>query len=107
MSPLLSAAPLARLGRYLIYDGPLNVYRNFFEADAVIRQYEVNRVHTQLNSVWSESYFTGQSNYSLTLGFARDLNKQLKFGSPKRLSPVAVKLIDSSGRDGCGLCSVP
>ena len=62
------------MGRYLIYDGPLNVYRNFFEADFVIRQYEVNRVHTQLNSVWSESYFTGQSNYSLTLGFARDLN---------------------------------
>ena len=40
----------------------------------MIRQYEVNRVTAQLATVWSDNHFTGQSNYSLTLGFVRDLN---------------------------------
>ena len=39
-----------------------------------IRTFEMARVAVHFSSrVWGETYYTGQSNYSLTLGFARDI----------------------------------
>ena len=36
----------------LIYDGPLNTYRNYFEADIVIRTYESLRCQAAFSKIW-------------------------------------------------------
>jgi len=57
----------------LIYDGPINTYRNFFDADIFIRAYETFRCHLAFSKIW-DTPVACQSNYSLTLGMCREIN---------------------------------
>lgn len=59
-------------GRRMIYNGPLNVYRNICSANILIQYYEITRSHVDAFMVHTQHY-NPQSNYSLTLGFAEEL----------------------------------
>jgi len=57
---------------HLLYDSPINTYRNYWDADIFIRAYESFRCQLALGKIWD---FCGcQSNYSLTLGLAHEIN---------------------------------
>jgi len=60
-------------GRRLIYNGPINTYRNMGDTNALIQFFEMQRSHTE-TFVDIDAPITPQSNYSLTLGFASELN---------------------------------
>ena len=57
----------------LLYSGPLNITRNWFDADPLVRQYEMLRQDAELKKFEQAEHFTTQSNYSITLGLARDI----------------------------------
>lgn len=59
-------------GRRCLYDSPINTYRNFPECSLLIQVTEVMRC--QMDVFCGRSFRPAQSNYSLTLGFARELN---------------------------------
>lgn len=68
-------------GRRLIYNGPLNVYRNLADTNIAIGTFEMGRAHYDaFKSHWST--YTPQSNYSLTLGFAAEID----FWTPDNIS---------------------
>mmetsp|Transcript_34401 Transcript_34401/g.78414 ORF Transcript_34401/g.78414 Transcript_34401/m.78414 type:complete len:1099 (-) Transcript_34401:121-3417(-) len=60
-------------GRRLIFNGPLNTYRNLGEANLLVQYYELFRCH---HDVFHNPIMTmvPQSNYSLTLGFASEMD---------------------------------
>mmetsp|Transcript_51954 Transcript_51954/g.121649 ORF Transcript_51954/g.121649 Transcript_51954/m.121649 type:complete len:594 (-) Transcript_51954:82-1863(-) len=60
-------------GRRLIFNGPLNTYRNFSDAGLLVQFWEMRRCH---NDVFYDPFSTmhPQSNYSLTLGFAAEID---------------------------------
>lgn len=59
-------------GRRSVYVGPLNVFRNFSEANPLVQLLELNRCHTHtFHNIFSPPY--PYSNYSLTLGFAAEI----------------------------------
>jgi cellulose synthase/poly-beta-1,6-N-acetylglucosamine synthase-like glycosyltransferase len=62
-----------RDGRRLIYNGPLNVYRNIDDAGLLVQCYEMNRCHQDVFHNPFMQYHP-QSNYSLTLGFCQELD---------------------------------
>mmetsp|Transcript_70979 Transcript_70979/g.170011 ORF Transcript_70979/g.170011 Transcript_70979/m.170011 type:complete len:1085 (-) Transcript_70979:94-3348(-) len=60
-------------GRRCIYSGPLNTYRNIAEANLLVAYYEVTRVHNDTFCSLFDDYVP-QSNYSLTLGLAAEVD---------------------------------
>jgi len=62
-----------RDGRRLIYNGPLNVYRNFADANLFVQSHELIRCHGDLFHDPLSSYMP-QSNYSLTLGLCHEID---------------------------------
>mmetsp|Transcript_77598 Transcript_77598/g.137402 ORF Transcript_77598/g.137402 Transcript_77598/m.137402 type:complete len:1179 (+) Transcript_77598:52-3588(+) len=59
-------------GRRFIYSGPLNVHRNFSDADLLVQAYELNRCHIDMFHNPFVQY-QPQSNYSIALGFAQEV----------------------------------
>jgi len=93
-------------GRRLIFNGPLNTYRNFSDAGLLVQFWEMRRCHTD---VFYDPFLTmqPQSNYSLMLGFAAEIDywtpdnmpedihtsikaSLLKFGSKTTVSVPAI-----------------
>jgi hypothetical protein len=68
-------------GRRMIYNGPLNLYRNLGCTNLVIQYYEIMRSHIDTFKLQHLPY-SPQSNYSLTLGFAAEL----AFWTPDNIS---------------------
>ena len=62
----------------LVFCGPLNTWGNFWDANVFIRQFEIDRCTHDMSRMWAfprlTSFRAAQANYSLTLGFARDIN---------------------------------
>jgi Glycosyl transferase family group 2 len=60
-------------GRRFIYNSPINTYRNLPECNALVRAFEVLRCqYDTFNGI--TGFRPAQSNYSLTLGFAQEIN---------------------------------
>jgi Glycosyl transferase family group 2 len=60
-------------GRRFIYNSPINTYRNLPECNALVRAFEVLRCQFDtFNGI--TGFRPAQSNYSLTLGFADEIN---------------------------------
>jgi len=57
----------------LIYDGPLNTYRNYFDLEFLIQAYESKRSTAQTVSVWKQPMETVLSNYSISLHLAEKI----------------------------------
>jgi len=79
----------------LIYDGPLNTYRNYFEADIVIRTYESLRCQAAFSKIWD--FQACQSNYSLTLGMCREINFWCPDNTPEDLHTTMKTFIHTHG----------
>jgi hypothetical protein len=62
----------------VIYDSPINTYRNLGECDWLTQMFEITRCQnatfTGVLAGDSHSFRPAQSNYSLTLGFAHEIN---------------------------------
>jgi cellulose synthase/poly-beta-1,6-N-acetylglucosamine synthase-like glycosyltransferase len=80
---------------YLIYQGILNTYRNFFDANIFIRTFEVARVHLDMSKIWT--FKSVQSNYSLTLGFSRDINYWTIDNTPEDLHTTLKAYVHTNG----------
>lgn len=59
-------------GRRFIYNSPINTYRNLPLCNPIVRAFEVKRCQYDLFK--GTSFRPAQSNYSLTLGFANEIN---------------------------------
>jgi cellulose synthase/poly-beta-1,6-N-acetylglucosamine synthase-like glycosyltransferase len=59
-------------GQRAIYDAPINTYRNLRECNLLVQATEISRCQDGLFS--GLSFRPAQSNYSLTLGFAQEIN---------------------------------
>ena len=59
-------------GRRFIYNSPINTYRNLPECDPIVRGIEILRC--QFDTFTGLDFRPAQSNYSLTLGFANEIN---------------------------------
>lgn len=59
-------------GRRFIYNSPINTYRNLAECHPLVKAFEVRRCQYDLYS--GLGFRPAQSNYSLTLGFAYEIN---------------------------------
>lgn len=59
-------------GRRFIYNSPINTYRNLAECHPIVKAFEVRRCQFDLFN--GLDFRPAQSNYSLTLGFAREIN---------------------------------
>jgi hypothetical protein len=59
-------------GRRVLYDSPINTYRNLPECNLIVRAFEVSRCQDNLFS--GMGFRPAQSNYSLTLGFAHEID---------------------------------
>mmetsp|Transcript_75824 Transcript_75824/g.119777 ORF Transcript_75824/g.119777 Transcript_75824/m.119777 type:complete len:1134 (+) Transcript_75824:68-3469(+) len=68
-------------GRRLLYNGPLNTYRNMSSTNILIQFYEMSRSHLDTFKQHL-AFYTPQSNYSLTLGFAAEID----FWTPDNIS---------------------
>jgi hypothetical protein len=63
-----------RDGRRLLYNPPLNTYRNMAAANPLIQFFEMSRCHFDSFYPHLSKLYQPQSNYSLTLGFAREID---------------------------------
>lgn len=59
-------------GRRFIYNSPINTYRNLAECHPLVKAFEVRRC--QFDLFHGLDFRPAQSNYSLTLGFAQEIN---------------------------------
>mmetsp|Transcript_104138 Transcript_104138/g.269661 ORF Transcript_104138/g.269661 Transcript_104138/m.269661 type:complete len:635 (+) Transcript_104138:149-2053(+) len=83
-------------GRRLVYNGPLNVYRNFSEAGALVQCLELVRCHQDaFHSLFSVPY--PFSNYSLTLGFAAEIGFWTPDIMPEDIHTVNKAMVNSFG----------
>lgn len=60
-------------GRRFLYNAPINTYRNLPECHWFVRAFEIRRCHYD-TFCGARKFRPTQSNYSLTLGFANELN---------------------------------
>merc|ERR1711988_786718 len=94
----------------LIYDGPLNTYRNFFEAEFLIQAFETMRCAFQATTVWRQWKKTcgvtssdwapmesAQSNYSLTLGLAHNIEYWCPDNTPEDLHTQIKAFVYTNG----------
>lgn len=83
-------------GRRLVYNGPLNVYRNFSEAGALVQCLELARCHQDaFHGIFSVPY--PFSNYSLTLGFAEEIGFWTPDIMPEDIHTVNKAMVNSFG----------
>lgn len=83
-------------GRRLVYNGPLNVYRNLSEAGLLVQCLELARCHQDtFHSVFSVPY--PFSNYSLTLGFASEIGFWTPDLMPEDIHTVNKAMLNSFG----------
>jgi len=59
-------------GRRFLYNSPINTYRNLPECHHLVKLFEIRR--NQFDLYHGLSFRPAQSNYSLTLGFAHEIN---------------------------------
>lgn len=59
-------------GRRFIYNAPINTYRNLGECNLLVKIFEISRC--QFDCFRGFNFRPAQSNYSLTLGFAQEIN---------------------------------
>ena len=59
-------------GRRFIYNAPINTYRNLPECNLLVKIFEISRC--QFDCFRGFNFRPAQSNYSLTLGFAEEIN---------------------------------
>lgn len=59
-------------GRRFIYNAPINTYRNLPECSLLVKMFEISRC--QFDCFRGFNFRPAQSNYSLTLGFAKEIN---------------------------------
>jgi len=79
----------------LLYDAPINTYRNYFEADVFIRTFESARCQSAMTKIWQ--FQACQSNYSLTLGFAREINFWCPDNTPEDLHTTLKSFVHTHG----------
>mmetsp|Transcript_62871 Transcript_62871/g.182370 ORF Transcript_62871/g.182370 Transcript_62871/m.182370 type:complete len:625 (-) Transcript_62871:133-2007(-) len=83
-------------GRRLLYNGPLNVYRNFAEADLLVQALELMRCHQDtFHGLFTVNY--PYSNYSLTLGFASEIGYWTPDVMPEDIHSVNRAMTNSFG----------
>lgn len=83
-------------GRRLVYNGPLNVYRNFAEAGTLVQCLELLRCHQDtFHSLFQVPY--PYSNYSLTLGFAAETGFWTPDVMPEDIHTVNKAMVNSFG----------
>jgi len=83
-------------GRRLVYNGPLNVYRNFADASLLVQCLELVRCHQDtFHSMFSVPY--PYSNYSLSLGFAAEIGFWTPDNMPEDIHTVNKAMVNSFG----------
>mmetsp|Transcript_22293 Transcript_22293/g.56783 ORF Transcript_22293/g.56783 Transcript_22293/m.56783 type:complete len:621 (-) Transcript_22293:98-1960(-) len=83
-------------GRRLIYNGPLNVYRNFGDANLLVQCLELVRCHQDtFHNMFSVPY--PYSNYSLTMGFAAEIGFWTPDNMPEDIHTVNKAMVNSFG----------
>jgi len=83
-------------GRRLVYNGPLNVYRNFAEGCLSVQCLELARCHQDtFHSPFTVPY--PFSNYSLTLGFAAEIGFWTPDVMPEDIHTVNKAMVNSFG----------
>lgn len=81
-------------GRRCIYNAPINTYRNLPECNTLVKIFEIKRC--QFDCFRGFAFRPAQSNYSLTLGFAEEIN----FWDPSNTSEdfhTTIKAMASTG----------
>merc|ERR1711998_289498 len=81
----------------LLYDGSLNTYRNYWEAGWLIRQIESARCLFHFNYCEKKPFPSCQSNYSLTLGFAHNINYWAPDNTPEDLHTTVKGYLHTNG----------
>jgi len=79
----------------LLYDGPINTYRNYWDADIFIRTFESFRCQLAMSLIWE--FQSCQSNYSLTLGMAREINFWCPDNTPEDFHTTMKTFIHTHG----------
>mmetsp|Transcript_146801 Transcript_146801/g.256103 ORF Transcript_146801/g.256103 Transcript_146801/m.256103 type:complete len:1115 (+) Transcript_146801:40-3384(+) len=87
-------------GRRFIYSGPVNVYRNFGDANIFVQAYELNRCHMDTFHDPLVQY-NPQSNYSLTLGFAKEFEFWTPDIMPEDIHTANRAMIHNFGSQTC------
>mmetsp|Transcript_115727 Transcript_115727/g.247367 ORF Transcript_115727/g.247367 Transcript_115727/m.247367 type:complete len:662 (+) Transcript_115727:23-2008(+) len=83
-------------GRRLIYNGPLNTYRNFADAGLLIQCLEMMRCHRDtFRSPFEVPY--PYSNYSLTLGFAAEIGFWTPDSMPEDIHTANKAMVNNFG----------
>jgi len=83
-------------GRRLVYNGPLNVYRNFADANLFVQCLELVRCHQDtFHSMFNVPY--PYSNYSLTMGFAAEIGFWTPDNMPEDIHTVNKAMVNSFG----------
>mmetsp|Transcript_23231 Transcript_23231/g.72774 ORF Transcript_23231/g.72774 Transcript_23231/m.72774 type:complete len:1052 (+) Transcript_23231:83-3238(+) len=89
-------------GERAIFDAPIHVTRNLPECEALIGHFEIARTQFETFGRWSRFNFA-QSNYSLTLGFARELG----FWDPMNTSEDMHTTLKALALTSCADVTVP
>jgi len=83
-------------GRRMVYKGPLNVHRNFADGHLLVQCLELSRCHQDtFYNPMSVPY--PYSNYSLTLGFAREIDFWTTDVMPEDIHTVNKAMVNSFG----------
>ena len=88
-------------GRRFLYNAPINTYRNLPECNALVRSFEVLRCQFDTFNGMT-GFRPAQSNYSLTLGFAHEIN----FWDPSNTSEDFHTTLKAMAMTGLGSSSV-
>lgn len=91
-----------RDGRRLIYNGPLNTYRNFASACLLAQIYELMRCHADVFFEPLLAYYP-QSNYSLTLGLCHETDYWMNDVMPEDIHTCNKAMLNNVG----SWCTVP
>ena len=88
-------------GRRFLYNSPINTYRNLPECNALVRSFEVLRCQFDTFNGMT-GFRPAQSNYSLTLGFAHEIN----YWDPSNTSEDFHTTLKAMAMTGLGSSSV-